>query len=297
MSGDKGFFLTVMLRHFPRYEQWLPKENVDTEPARPLVSKDAVGFISGFLGGVGDTICNFPPYGLHLRLQDNKSINPFKNPQFYRPRELYRGTAAYSVIIPITCIADGFSEYLKRHFTMDAFMATFISGMTAAFFVTAPTSNTIVYQQKNAVSAKVAIRQIMAKYGAYRFTTGMSLYMLREGIYSVSVFSAKPWLQTQNAYFQNDIVASVLVGIVATILSQPCDTIATYMVGADKRMSPLKAIPAMYHGYEHDGTRSEGGLRRFYRGFLLRGYAVVAGIYVMSKVSNATKRAFNVNNE
>lgn len=259
--------------------------------AAPLILNDFVGFASGFLGGVADTLCNFPPYGLHLRYQNNEVINPFKNRSIYTGRELYRGTLAYSVIIPITCISDGFSEFLKRKYRMDAFLATFISGMTAAFFVSAPTSNIIVHQQQEKVSTREAINQIIQRYGAYKFTTGMSLYMLREGIYSVSVFSAKPWLQKQDARFQNDFVASVVVGIIATILSQPCDTIATYMVAAPQRISPLKAISLMNKGIEHRGPSNEGGLKRFYRGFLLRGYAVVAGIYVMSNVSNATKKA------
>ena len=32
-----------------------------------------------------------------------------------------------------------------------------------------------------------------------------------------------------------------------------------------------------------------GGLRSFYRGFMYRWYAVVAGVYVMDSVSNAVK--------
>lgn len=262
-------------------------------PVLKPISKDMVGFVSGFMGGVADTFLNFPPYGLHLRYQNNECINPWKNAALYRPRELYRGMLAYGVIIPITCIADGFSEYLKRHLQMSPFAATFISGMTAAFFVTAPTSNVIIHQQQHQLKTRAAISSIIRQYGPYKLTTGMSLYMLREGIYSVSVFSAKPWLQKQHAYFENDVVASILVGLVATILSQPSDTIATYMVSAKERLSPLKAISHMYSGTEHDGSVGAGGLKRFYKGFLLRGYAVMAGIYVMSKVSDATKRALN----
>lgn len=289
MSGDKGFFLDTMQKHQP-LEVSVTSVSLPSPPPLPVL-RDLTGFVSGFFGGLADTLINFPPYGLHLRYQGNECIDPRKNRAIYRPRELYRGMLAYSVIIPITCIADGFSEYLKRHFQMSPFAATFISGMTAALFVSAPTSNVIVYQQQHQLKTRQAFSHIIRKHGPYKLTTGMSLYMVREGIYSTSVFSAKPWLQKQDARFENDVVASILVGVLATVLSQPWDTIATYMVSAQQRLSPLEAVRRMNKGLEHDGSVGSGGMKRFYRGFFLRGYAVVAGIYVMSKVSDTVKRS------
>ena len=305
MAGDRGFIVNLMLKHhlFGVNDATPGKSAIAAEvtpsvmATTPFTPDDSIAFLSGFMGGVADTFANFPPYGLHLRYQRNECVNPFKNVAVYMPRELYRGTAAYAAIIPVTCIADGFSAYLKRHFGMPYGLATFISGMTAAFFVAAPVANVIIQQQKYSLGFMEAIRAILKRYGAYKLTTGMSCYLTREGIYSTSVFSAKPWLQKQHTAFENDLVASFLVGIIATFLSQPPDTIGTYMVASEERISTRTALSLMWQGVELDGSRSTGGLKRLYRGSLFRGYAVVAGIYVMSKVSDATKQAFRVHKE
>jgi hypothetical protein len=249
-----------------------------------------LGFVSGLCGGIADTICNYPPYGLHLRLQAGQVINPFRNPAIYTPGELFRGVLPYSVIIPITCIADGVQLSLVRRFRWHEFLATFVSGMTAAASVSAPTSNIIIYQQTHSLTAPIATRAFYTRYGLYGFTNGMSLYLIREGLYSSSVFWAKPTLQKQHQFLQNGLLCSIIVGIFATLLSQPFDTLATFKLRQQVRVSPYRAFQAMYK----QAGGGWKGVRRFYLGTWLRGYAVVAGIYVMSTVSEYVKRAFHL---
>jgi hypothetical protein len=275
----------------------LPFRQEDGEPIKWLaitkmlhLSPKSIGFLSGFCGGLADTLLNYPPYGLHLRLQSKVIINPLKNPTIYWPRELFRGVGPYSLIIPVTCIADGVSTYLKERYQWQDFYATFTSGMVGGVIVSSPTSNVIIFQQKYKFTPFQAIMFIYTQHGVYQFTNAMSLYMLREAFYALSVFWAKPTLQRNHEFFANGLVASIAVGIVATLISQPLDTTATYQVGQEVRLSPWQSIVSMY--------RSEGGgwkgLKRFYWGTWLRGYAVVAGIFVMASVSEYVKWFFNV---
>lgn len=244
------------------------------------VSPNKVAFVSGFFAGIADTVLNFIPYGLHYRIQRGEVLNPFVNPKIYTPRELYRGVLAYSAITPVTCISDGVGTYLnKRGIAMP--IATFLSGMLAAFIITAPVSNIIIHQQEHKRSPIESIRFIYSRYGPYRFTTGTSLYLGREGIYSTSVFFARKWLSEQHKIFENKLINVVVIGFVATLLSQPLDTAATSMIAQEKRETPVETARRMY---------AEGGLGRFYRGFWFRCYAVIAGIFVMGEVTDHVKR-------
>jgi hypothetical protein len=171
--------------------------------------------------------------------------------------------------------------YLMRRHQLSAFVATFVAGMCAAAVISAPTSNVIINQQQYELSMAGAVRKIVREWGYYRFTTGMSPLLMREGIYSWGVFCARPYVQ-QYPVFTDPFVASLAVGIIATILSQPCDTLATFMIKRPERVGPLHAAREMWH----DG---EGGVRRFYRGCWLRGSVVVSGILVMGTVADYVK--------
>jgi hypothetical protein len=244
------------------------------------VSSNTVAFISGFFGGIADTVLNFIPYGLHYRIQRGEVVNPFKNPWIYTPRELYRGVFAYSTITPVTCISDGVGTLLAEK-GIPKPIATFLAGMLAAAVITAPVSNVIIHQQEHKRSPLQSIKFIRSNYGWYRFTTGTSLYLGREGIYSTSVFFAREWLSQQHEVFKNKLVNVVSIGLVATFLSQPLDTMATSMINQEERKGTIETARRMH---------AEGGLSRFYRGFWFRCYAVIAGIFVMGEVTDHIKR-------
>lgn len=249
-------------------------------------------FISGFCAGVADTFINYIPYGLHIRRQRLEPINPFKNPSIYHYKEIYRGVGAYAVIIPITCICDGLSQLLIRRYDVPSFYATFAAGMVGAFIVSAPTTNTIVIQQKYKLAPLQAIKHIRATNGILHLYTGMSMFLMREGIYSNAVFYAKP--KVQRELFSNSLVASVTVGLVAAILSQPFDTVATYMTNTEKKkIKVLEAIKMMYNETNKENGGKKMGFKRFYLGFTLRSYCVIMGVVVMDFVSNMVKELIN----
>lgn len=124
----------------------------------------------------------------------------------------------------------------------------------------------------------------ISQHGWYRYTTGTSLYLFREGIYATSVFFARKWLAKQHEIFENKILNVATIGLVATILTQPLDTMATSMIKRtvthNFRESPTQTAKRMHQ---------EGGLRKFYKGFGFRLYAVIMGILVMGEATDWVK--------
>lgn len=243
------------------------------------LSPESIAYLSGVAAGCADTLFNYPPYGLHYRLQRHENLF---NPKIYTPRELYRGVGAYSAIIPITCICDGLTDSLENR-GYSRHTAAIGSGMVAALLVSAPIGNAIVMNlrlksEKKPAGTLAAVRQLRSQYGMKGFYTGVETLLLREAIYSWSVFYAKRAVQKKMKC--GDIAASVLAGTVATILSQPCDTLATYSQNKVIRQPIATNLKEMWR---------INGVRTFYRGFVFRWYAVIAGIYVMDKVSTTVK--------
>jgi hypothetical protein len=253
------------------------------------VNEHNIGYLSGMLAGVADSLCNYPPYGLHLRLQQKKNIRPWVNPSFYKPRELFRGVMPYSLIIPVTALVDGISTELTRRFEWPAWATTFLAGSIAALIVSTPTSNIIVAQQNYGLRPMAAVQHIVRKNGMAGFAIGRPLFLAREGIYGYSVFYAKPMVEQWQKRHQTEerhwvlsgLLASLLVGVPATLCSQPFDTVSTYLIAQENpRYGIGRAAREMY---------AEAGLRRFYTGVWMRGYAVVAGIFVMGTVADCVK--------
>jgi len=246
----------------------------------------AIAFVSGAAAGLADTVVNYPPYCLHYRKQLGQVLSPRANPRIYWPRELYRGVGAYACIVPVTCISDGATHYLRDAHAVGPFASSFASGMLAALVVQAPTSNVIVAQNDHSLSARAAIRRLWRADGARRFYTGLAPMLGREGLYASAVFwgEGEAAARYPAAHARTHGVSSAaLSGSVATALSQPLDTLATAMQRTASR-SVAASARAMY---------AEGGLARFYYGVAYRGYAIVAGVFVMQHVSAATKNALS----
>src|SRR5579885_1212071 len=214
-----------------------------------------ISFISGIAAGLADTAGNYPVYGLHYRKQRGINIWQWK---YFTPRELYRGVIPYSAIIPVTCIMDGMTDFLKGNGVAPAF-ASFISGGIAAILISTPTTNLIVTDQRLSEAGEPAglrnsIKEIVKYNGYAGFRTGMQWLIVREGIYSWSVFYAKD--ATKKHLQCNDGVASIISGTFATIISHPFDTLSTYMQGQKIRKYSVICIKEML---------KERGLARFYK--------------------------------
>ncbi len=247
----------------------------------PHTSTAWIAFASGIAAGATDTIINYPPYALHYRVQRGTNVWRWR---YWAPRELYRGVVAYSAIIPVTCIMDGVSGFLRDTCDVNEAIAPIISGMLAALLVSAPIGNTIVTDQRLAESKRPAglthaLSDIQKRRGLRGYYVGLPPLLCREGIYSWSVFYAKG--AAKDALGCGDIVASAVAGTMATLMSQPMDTMATFMQNQTTPVTVKSAMRRMY---------AENGIRRFYRGFFYRCYAVIAGVYVMDQVTTYVKR-------
>lgn len=240
-----------------------------------------INFASGAAAGLADTLINYPPYALHYHL--GRGANIWSQIHYWRPRELYRGVLAYSSIIPVTCITDGLSSYFAAQ-GLRQDLAALLAGMCAAAVVSAPVGNCIVTAQRlaeegRAASSVDAARAVWRSHGVKGFYTGLGPLMARESIYAWAVFSGKADLQ--RAYNLGDLQAACASGTIASLLSQPMDTLATVMQNQSPRKTAWACVQAMYQ---------EQGLRRFYRGFYFRWVAIISGVYVMDAVSQRTKR-------
>lgn len=235
------------------------------------------GFLSGIFAGVCDTIFNYPPYLFHYKVQRGDHISFLRNANTYKPRELYRGVGSYAFIIPITSISAGVSGSLERR-GVSTHVATITSGMVAATIISAPVGNAIVTNLRLKASgintnSYLTVKHIIRTMGIRGFYIGAVPLLIREGIYSWSVFSGQSHFQVKYGY--NEAKSTIIAGIVATFLSQPCDTLATRM--QDRGFNLRQGIRSMLQ---------EGGIFRFYKGFGFRLYAIIAGIYVMNKGSD-----------
>jgi len=250
-------------------------------------------FVSGFCAGVCDTIINYPPYGLHYRMQRGESVYPRVNPKVFTPRELYRGITVYSFIIPITLLMDGTGEFMKKHGFHPA-LAAFLGGTISATIISAPVGNVIVTQQEKSLGPFRAINFIIKNYGLSRFTTGTLPLIYREGIYSCSVFYFPSVIERNlnrishnknetATSIKSSLGASVISGMVAAVLSQPFDVITTRMQKNEVRKGPLATAQNIYY---------KEGIKRFFSGLIFRGYAVVAGVVVMHHVVESVKSYF-----
>lgn len=254
------------------------------EPHRPnAMPKWLVPFIAGCSAGIGDTLLNYPPYCLHYRLQRRENLFNLK---LFTPKELYRGVVPYAAIIPITCLCDGITDSLVAH-GVPKLTATLGAGMFSAVTISAPVGNSIVTnlrlkEERKPSGSAAAIRNIYKNHGLRGFYTGAQSLIMREAIYSSATFYGKG--AVQDRLNCGDAMASVVSGTLATIMSQPFDTSATRAQNKPKPVPWRSVVLEMWY---------EGGVRAFYRGFFLRCYAVIAGIYVMNGISDRVKLQFD----
>ena len=267
----------------PEYERWATRKRGATS-ASPRVPAAYIGFVSGTAAGVVDTIVNFPPYGLHYRLQRGCDVRPWSAhaARYYAPRELYRGVGAYAAIIPVTALADGVTHSLKG-VGVAPLVAALAGGACSALLVSTPTGNIIIAQQQTSTRLWPAARALVRAGGVRRLWTGLTPLLGREGTYSAAVFwgngAAAARLPRADAATAG-WASAVLVGTVATAISQPMDALATAMQDAATHPGVRATTRRLY---------AEGGAARFYRGALLRGAAVISGVYFMAYTSERTK--------
>lgn len=254
-----------------------------------------VSFLSGLAGGVGDTLFNYPPYGIHIRKERKDDLKWWKS----SPRMIYCGATAYGLgMIPSTIIQLSITDYTHEYLPRN--IAAFLGGISGALFYT-PVGNIIVNQQKlmplgirvtpdTYIGMGKSISYIINTYGYKRFYTGLGPTMIRDGIYSTSVFSVTGSLKNKYSYIQNEhiknIAIAIVLGSITSFLSHPFDAIATRMQDHEGKISYMNIIKKMWNTEET--TYKFQKIKTFYRGAAYRCYAVIAGILVVENISSFT---------
>ncbi len=285
-------------------------------PEDPIPVPYVVGLVSGIAGGIADTVFNYPPYGLHIRKERLERIRL----SHFWPRQLFCGAAAYAYgMIPATMLQDGTNEILKRALPQDRppiadALCAFAGGIVGAMVYT-PVGNLIVTQQQlmrpgsgDSVRVGQVLHHIRMRYGVGRLWTGFAATSVRDGMYASAVFwgvhRCEVWLEARgvSAALRNKVerlgfnptitsvlvnvvgihaLASIIVGTLSSFCSHPFDAIATRMQNTPEKTHPVTLAREIF--------RKEG-IRSFYRGAVFRLYAVIAGIFIVSHVSNLTKQ-------
>ena len=274
-----------------------PDTNEKTSRLRPWV-----GFVSGCAGGVADLAINYPPYGIKYRLQCNECIDWKKLTETrhltngYTLKYLYRGVLVSSFgFVPAIMIQDGVSTYLLRCQPANApayydAMSTAVGGAASAI-VTAPVGNVIIAQQKGNTGMLQAIQGLYYQGGIIRFARGGSVLMCRDSIYGLGVFWGVDYIKMRlekNAAFRGSssttLIASMLAGSMASVLSQIPDTLAAKIQNDNsEKSSPWRIFRK---------TLQEQGMKEFYRGGLFRALSIGASAYVVYGVTNYVKNRF-----
>lgn len=260
------------------------------QPRHALSSTAYIGLISGAVAGIGDTVINYPAYGFKYRIQRGESFKI----RWLAPNYLYQGVGAYaSGIVPATIIQDGVSTLMRTYFKdygkCSWFQGTsaFLGGVAGALIAT-PIGNVIVTQQEKNAGPLNALKSIK-QYGLKKLGRGMSLIMIRDGIYSAAAFwgvdMTTAYLNKTMQICQADpvkstLIASVGTGLVAGAVTQPLDVIATLK---QQRIDSLTARQCAKELIKNDGIKG------LYKGFFARSYSISAGIWVLSTFSRYTK--------
>lgn len=276
-------------------------EGTDNKDARKKGPPWWISFLGGLAGGIGDTVINYPPYGVHIRKERKEAYAWWKS----TPRMIYCGSFAYGfAMIPTTVVQLVMTDYVNDY--LPRWASAFLGGMIGAIIYT-PVGNIIVNQQKlmpanvkftpeTYVGMRKSINHIVTKYGYRRFYTGLGPTMVRDGIYSMGVFGATDDVQKKcswikNEYFRN-FVSALIIGTMASPLSHPMDAIATRMQDHEGKIGYKDIIKKMWNTEEVKKYNIEK-VKMLYRGAAYRWFAVVMGIFVVETISTKTTNFLN----
>ena len=155
-----------------------------------------------------------------------------------------------------------------------------------------PADFVTIYMQKNKMSMPQAFKSISETYGLQRIYRGVSLSMLREGIYMMGYAGFAPQVKK---YLKNDMKmsevpahlgSSVLCGFGAAFSSQPLDAIIHKIQADAAKTKYPRAIDPWKQ------TLAEGGITSFWTGFRWRMARNVVGTCVMLTFKELAEKMF-----
>ncbi len=229
----------------------------------------------GAITGLSEVLVTNPFFIIKTNIQQGKPI-PWSIPG------LYKGSFVNALgFIPITAIQVGSAQWMEQHVFPNASPynqkvgSAFMAGVLSSV-ISCPVEMVMILQNNNAhLSMMQAAKGQVKQYGLTGLFIGQSATALREGIFSVFFLAVTPMLKSSlKPYCSNDAVSSVAAGVlsggVATLVSQPMDTIKT--------MQQSSRGPS----FGFFKTAKTIGLSNLLHGILSRSSGVIVSITLMS---------------
>lgn len=273
-------------------------------------------FVIGSTAGMIEVTCNHPMWIIKTLVQTNKYNSASLPPaevkisikDLANPRLLYSGVLSNALsMIPATGLRIGVNQSLIHFFSNDiqnppffqrlVFMS--VAGVSAAF-VCGPVDlvNLMKYklkrqalvcpEQKIGTSFIAAAVYLIKKQNGYQcLTYGLPATMIREGTYTPFFLGMTPYVKSKLLkYSDNDlgatIVSGAITGIIASIVTQPLDTIKTAQ--QDVQLNQINKPKSWLS--TADKIYKEGGWPSFFAGGVWRMARVVSAISVMTYVTD-----------
>lgn len=193
----------------------------------------------GAFTGLAEVLVTNPLFVIKTKMQQNKPWN-------LTPAAYYKGATANALgFMPITAIQVGANKWIQS--TLFNNHPTYVQQVGAAFtagvfssFISCPVEKIMTLQNDHPKTSLSTLlkKQLKAK-GLSGFFVGQLATSLREGGFSIFFLAAPPLIKSKlKSQGLNDtsstIIAGVSSGIVATLITQPFDTIKTSQQSAVK---------------------------------------------------------------
>ncbi|MDF1827096.1 MAG: solute carrier family 25 protein [Legionellaceae bacterium] len=239
----------------------------------------------GYASGLTRVMFTHPIWSMKVRAQQSLPLT-------FNPRILYQGVGVSAVTYPITVIIQlELNQFLQQAHTASSnkfqqIGNAFLAGIGASL-VNCPIEYSVIQQGLTQQSFQKSTVDILRTHGLSKFFTGQIATTLRDGSFATFFLVApllleqyiKPYVQHEDA---KSMIAGIISGTGATLLTQPFDTIKTIQQSAPKALSSTQAIKTIYSQY---------GPLGFFKGGCERGSMVITSISVLNTTRNALERA------
>jgi len=241
----------------------------------------------GYASGLTRVMFTHPIWSMKVRAQQNLPLT-------LNPRTLYSGIGVSAVTYPLTVIIQlELNQFLQQACTspsskLQQVSCAFLAGIGASL-VNCPIEYSVIQQGLAKKSFQESTAHIIKIDGLKRFFTGQIATALRDGSFATFFLVAplfleqyiKPYVEQEEA---KSLIAGMISGTGATLLTQPFDTVKTIQQSAAEVLSSTQAIKNIYKNY---------GPLGFFKGGAERGAMVITSIAVLNTTRNTLERALS----
>lgn len=248
----------------------------------------------GAFAGVVEVAIMQPTVGIKNALQEGRPI-PRTIPAVYRGLAVSAGA-----MLPITAVQFGMNRALEQTYrrvtgadklSMGGTVGVALGAGGASAFLGCPAEFVMIQQQKRGGSLPTEFRHIVNTYGALKPFKGLSATILRESLYATGYLAIAPILRealskqpaVQDIPGGPYVLSGIIAGLIATVSSQPADTIKTRMQAfPDNKANPeyRSFLSTTRHILATEGPGT------FLAGLGPRAFRVCCAVFILNGVRN-----------